>query len=73
VFVSYSSTDRAAARAAAQVVAGAGLIEYLDAGGPVILVAPARRRATPARPPRRRERDRVNTPALVQPKLLLGE
>jgi hypothetical protein len=32
--------------------APAGLIEYLDAGGPVIPAAPARHRATPALPPR---------------------
>src|SRR5215213_3336306 len=33
--------------------APAGLSEYLDAGGPVIPVAPARHRATPAPPPAR--------------------
>ena len=31
--------------------APAGLIDYLDAGGPVVPVAPARHRATPALPP----------------------
>jgi hypothetical protein len=31
--------------------APAGLIEYLDAGGPVVPVAPARHQATPAPPP----------------------
>ena len=46
--------------------APAGLIDYLDAGGPVIPAAPARHRATPALPPRRRERDRVDKPALVR-------
>jgi hypothetical protein len=52
--------------------APAGLIEYLDAGGPVIPVAPAGHRATPALPPRRRERDRVNKPALVQSETTIG-
>ena len=52
--------------------APAGLIEYLDAGGPVVPVAPARHRATPAPPPRRRERDRVNKPALVQSETTVG-
>ena len=33
--------------------APAGLIEYLNAGGPVVPVAPARHRATPAPPPAR--------------------
>ena len=51
--------------------APAGLIEYLDAGGPVVPVAPARHRATPA-PPRKRERDRANKPALVQSETTVG-
>ena len=52
--------------------APAGLIEYLDAGGPVIPVAPARHRATPALLPRRRKRDRVDKPALVQSETTMG-
>jgi hypothetical protein len=50
--------------------APAGLIEYVDAGGPVVPVAPARHRATPAL--RRRERDRVNKPALVESETSIG-
>lgn len=52
--------------------ARAGLIEYLDSGGPAIPVAPARRRATPAPTPQRRERDRVYKPALVQSETTVG-
>jgi preprotein translocase subunit Sec61beta len=39
--------------------ASAGLIEYLDAGGPVVPIAPARHRATPALPQRGREQARA--------------
>jgi len=47
--------------------AGASLIEYLDAGGP------ARRTGQlPALLPRRRERDRVNKPALVHSETTIG-
>jgi hypothetical protein len=52
--------------------APAGLIEYLDAGGPVVPVAPARHRAKPAPPPPRRERDQANKPALVQSETSIG-
>lgn len=52
--------------------AAAGLIEYLDAGGPVVPVAPARYWSRPALPPRRRKRDRVNKPALVQSETTVG-
>lgn len=52
--------------------AAAGLIGYLDAGGPVVPVAPARHRAEPAPPPRRRERDQANKPALVQSETSIG-
>jgi len=53
--------------------APAGLLEYLDAGGPVIPAAPARRRATPLRPPRRRERAGSTSLRSCRLKPLLGE
>jgi hypothetical protein len=46
--------------------APAGLIEYLDAGDPVVPVAPARHQATPAPPPAEARRDRANKPAFVE-------
>ena len=48
--------------------APAGLIECLDAGGPVVPVAPGNTSATAAR----RERDRVNKPALVRSETSIG-
>jgi hypothetical protein len=54
--------------------APAGLIEYLDAGGPVVPVAPARHRATPAPPPAEaRARPGPTSPRSWSLKLLMGE
>ena len=52
--------------------APAGLIEYLDAGGPVVPVAPARHQATPAPPPAEARRDEP-TKRSWSLKLALGE
>jgi hypothetical protein len=49
------------------------LIEYLDAGGPVVPVAPARHRATPALPPRGANETGSISPRSCGLKLLLGE
>jgi hypothetical protein len=54
--------------------APAGLIEYLNAGGPVVAVAPARHRATPAPPPAEaRARPEPTSPRSWSLKLLMGE
>jgi hypothetical protein len=54
--------------------APAGLIGYLDAGGPVVPVAPARHRATPAPPPAEaRARPGPTSPRSWSLKLLMGE
>ena len=54
--------------------APAGLIEYLDAGGSVVPVAPARHRATPAPPPAEaRARPGPTSPRSWSLKLLMGE
>jgi len=52
--------------------APAGSIGYLDAGGPVVPVAPARHRATPA-PPEARARPGPTSPRSWSLKLLMGE
>jgi hypothetical protein len=53
--------------------APAGLIEYLDAGGPVVPVAPARHRVLPAPPPRGANETGSTSPRSCRLKLLLGE
>jgi len=53
--------------------APAGLIEYLDAGGPVVPVAPARHRVLPAPPPRGANETGPTSPRSCRLKLLLGE
>ena len=52
--------------------APAGLIEYLDAGRPVVPVAPARHRATPAPPPAEARARPGNKPALVESETTVG-
>jgi hypothetical protein len=53
--------------------ASAGLIEYLDAGGPVVPVAPARHRVLPAPPPRGANETGPTSPRSCPLKLVLGE
>ena len=53
--------------------APAGLIEYLDARGPVIPVAPARHRVPPAPPPRGANETGSISPRSCGLKLVLGE
>jgi hypothetical protein len=52
--------------------APAGLIEYLDAGGPVVPVAPGPAPGTTSATAARRERDRANKPALVPSETTVG-
>ncbi len=52
--------------------APAGLIEYLDAGGPVVPVAPARHRVLPAPPPRGANETGPTSPRLVPSETTVG-